>query len=100
MLEEFIQNVSSVLDICFKRFDMDVAYVLHICCNNMFQIFHMFQSSVATNVSCCKLQVFYLDVAYIFSHMLQAYVLDISSVLDVCCIQVFLVVRVSCCSES
>jgi hypothetical protein len=43
--------------------------------------------------------VFYLDVAYVFIHMLQAYFLDVSSA-DVCCIQVFLVARISCFSES
>ena len=44
--------------------------------------------------------MFYLDVVYVFTHMLQVYVSDVSSVLDVCCIQVFHVARVSCCSES
>ena len=32
--------------------------------------------------------------------MLQVYVLDVSSIFDVCCIQVFHVARVLCCSES
>ena len=32
--------------------------------------------------------------------MLQVYVLDVSSVLDICCIQVFHVACVLCCSES
>ena len=50
--------------------------------------------------SCCKLQVFYLDVAYVFTHMLKVYIPDVSSVSDVRCIQVFHVARVSCCSES
>jgi hypothetical protein len=50
--------------------------------------------------SYCKLQVFYFDVAYVFTHILQVYVLDVSSISDVCCIQVFHVARVSCCSES
>ena len=51
--------------------------------------------------SCCKLQVFYLYVAYVshtccsicFTHMLQVYV---SSASDVCCIQVSHVASVSC----
>jgi hypothetical protein len=42
MLQEFVQNVSFVPDICCKRFDLDVAYVSHICYNSMFQMFHMF----------------------------------------------------------
>ena len=51
--------------------------------------------------SYCKLQImFYLDVAYVFTHMLQVYVLDVSSVSDVCCIQVFHIAYLSCCSES
>jgi hypothetical protein len=50
--------------------------------------------------SCFKLQVFYLDAAYVFTNMLQVYVLDVSSVSDVCCIQVFHVACVSCYSES
>jgi hypothetical protein len=35
-----------------------------------------------------------------FSYRLQVYVTDVSSILDVRCIQVFHVARVSCCSES
>ena len=100
MLQAFVQNVSSVPDICCKRFDLDVAYILHIFYNNMFQMFHLFQSSVAASVSCCKLQVFYRDVAYVFTHMLQVCFLYVSSISDVCCIQVFHVAYVSCCSES
>ena len=60
------------------------------------------------------LQVFYPDVAYVshsvaivlsgccicFTHMLQAYILDVLSVAYVCCIQVFHVAHLSCCSES
>jgi hypothetical protein len=30
MLQAFVQNDSSVSDVCCKRFDMDVAYVSHI----------------------------------------------------------------------
>jgi hypothetical protein len=36
VFQRFVQNVSSVLDVCCKRFDLDIVYVLHICCNNMF----------------------------------------------------------------
>jgi hypothetical protein len=35
-----------------------------------------------------------------FTHMLQLYVLNFWSVLDICCIQVFHIVSVWCCSES
>jgi hypothetical protein len=46
-------------DVCCKRFDLAIS---------------------------CMLQVFYLDVAYV---SLQVYVTNVSSALDVCCIQVF-----------
>jgi hypothetical protein len=39
VFQRFVQNVSSVLDVCCKHSDLDVAYVSHICCNNMFQMF-------------------------------------------------------------
>jgi hypothetical protein len=64
MLQEFVQNVSPVLNICCKHFDLDVAYVSHICCNSIFQMFHLFQSSVASSV----------------------FMLQIASVLSGCCI--------------
>ena len=31
MLQTFVQSVSSVSNVCCKRFDLDVAYVSHIC---------------------------------------------------------------------
>jgi len=66
------------------------------CCKTMFQWFQLFQSYVA--VSVFMLQVFYLNVIYVFTHMFQVYVPNISSASDVCCIQVFHVLEV--CSES
>jgi hypothetical protein len=60
MLQEFIQNISSVPDVCCKCFDQDVAYVSHICCSSMFQMFYLFQSSIAASV-------FMLQVANILS---------------------------------
>jgi hypothetical protein len=36
ILQEFVQNVSSVPYVCCKRFDLDIVYVSHICCNGMF----------------------------------------------------------------
>jgi hypothetical protein len=41
----------------------------------------------------CNLQVFYLNVAYVFTHMLQLYVLNVPSASVVCCIQVFYVLE-------
>jgi hypothetical protein len=32
MLQAFVQNVSSVSNVCCKHFDLDVAYVSHIYC--------------------------------------------------------------------
>jgi hypothetical protein len=76
------------------KVDRDVAYVVmvvHVCCKLMFSMFHIFFSDV-----CCK--CVYLDVAYVFTHMLQVFYLDVayvynsfkcfsgffSSVLDAC----------------
>jgi hypothetical protein len=39
-------------------------------------MFYLFQSSIAASVF--MLQVFYLDVAYVFSHMLKVYGPDVS----------------------
>jgi hypothetical protein len=47
-----------------------------------------------------KLKVFYPDVAYIFTHMFEVYVPDVLTISDVCFIQVFDVVCVSCGLES
>ena len=100
VFQRFVQNISSILDVCCKRSDLDVAYVSHICSNNMFQMFQLFQSYVVVSV-------FMLQVASALSgccicciHMLQVNVPDVSSVPYVYCIQVFHVARVSCCSES
>jgi hypothetical protein len=86
-------------NVCCKRFDLNVAYVSQMCCNNMFQMFYLFQSFIAASGFMLQVQVFYMDVAYVFTHMLQAYVPDVSLVSVVCCIQVFHVARVSCCLE-
>jgi hypothetical protein len=45
----------------------------------------------------CLLQIFYLDVVYVTVpiHMLQVYVVDVSSISDVCCKKCFYVASVS-----
>jgi hypothetical protein len=43
VFQRFVQNVSSVLDVCCKRSHLDVVYVSHICYNNIFQMFQLFQ---------------------------------------------------------
>jgi hypothetical protein len=58
-------------------------------------MFHTHVASVYSRCCICfthMLQVFYLDVAYIY--MLQQHVSNVSSVADVCCIQVFHVASV------
>jgi hypothetical protein len=51
MLQSFVQNVSSVSDVCLQVFFyLDVAYVSHICCKSMFQMFYLFQSYVSASV--------------------------------------------------
>ena len=108
------------LDTCCNRFDLYVAYVfthmlqqyfpkfficlpyvavsvlmLQVACvlSGCCICFHTYVASVCFKCfSCFKrmLQVFYLDVAYVFTHMLQVYV---PSVLEVCRIQVFHAIR-------
>jgi len=62
MLQAFVQNVSSVFQSYVAIvFYLDVAYVSHIFCNSMFQMFQLFQSYVAA--SDFKLQIAILDVS-------------------------------------
>jgi hypothetical protein len=88
---DVVQNVSSVLD---------VAHVSHICCNNMFPMFQLFQPYVAVHVfmfASCKCFILY---CICFIHMLQIYIPNVSSVSYGCCIQVFHVAGISCYLES
>jgi hypothetical protein len=64
-----------VLHMSVAKVDRDVAHVviaIHVCCKRLFEMFHLFFRLM--------LQVFYLDVAYIFTQMLQAFVQNISSI--------------------
>jgi hypothetical protein len=62
-----VAYIASVSDKCCKRFDLDVAlhilhtYVVRVC----FKCFIYFSFMLQQVFSCCKLQVFYLDVAYV-----------------------------------
>jgi hypothetical protein len=38
VFKRFVQNILFVPNACCKRYDLDASYVLHICCNNIFQI--------------------------------------------------------------
>jgi hypothetical protein len=55
------------------KVDQDVAMVVHVCCKLFFSMFHLFFSDV-----CCK--CVYLDVAYVFKHMMQVFYLDVAYV--------------------
>jgi hypothetical protein len=53
--------------------DWDVAYVVmvvHVCCKLLFSMFHLFFDI------CCK--CVYLDVVYVFTHMLQVFYLNVA----------------------
>jgi hypothetical protein len=64
-----------------------VAIVVHICCKLLFSMFHLFFSDV-----CCK--CVYLDVAYVFTHMMQVFYLDVAHVYNG--FKCFLVVFCNC----
>jgi hypothetical protein len=86
VFHRFVQNVSSVPDVCCKRSDLDVAYISHICCNDMFQMFKLFQSYVAVSVFMLQVASVLSGCCICWTHILQVYVLDVSSVAYVCCI--------------
>ena len=61
MLEASIPNVSSTFsDVRCKCAYLDVAYVSHICCKSMYEMFQLCQSYVA-------ISVFMLQVASVLS---------------------------------
>jgi hypothetical protein len=62
MLQLYVSNVSAVSVLCcskcfhvasYKYFILDVAYVSHICCKCMFQMFHPLHTYLHSSVSCC-----------------------------------------------
>ena len=83
MLQEFAQNVSSVLEVCCKCF----IWMLHIhaSCKHMFQVFHTYVAVVSSG--CCV----YLNgytCFQVFSGVLQVfqiYVANVSAISNVCC---------------
>ena len=104
MLQMFHTDVAKV--------DRDVAHVamvVHVCCKLLFLMFHLFFSNI-----CCT--CVYLDVAYVFTHMMQVFYLDIAyvynsfkclsgvfaSVSDVCliCFQTYVAIVASGCFKS
>jgi hypothetical protein len=87
MLQVYVLNVSAILKRMLQVFYLDVAYValaIHVYCKYMFQMFQLFQTYV-TNLlcGCC--------ICYsAHTHMLQAYVVNVSSISDVCCCKYFM----------
>jgi hypothetical protein len=73
MLQVFQRHIASVCSKCFQT------YVATVCS----KMFHLFQPSVAASIFMLQL---FLHIAYVYTYMLQVYVLDVSSILDVCCI--------------
>jgi hypothetical protein len=77
-------------------FYLDIAYVvvaIHVCCKFMFQMFHLFETYVASVSSGCYI---------CFKHILQASIPNVSYVSDICCMRVYLVVLVAiyiCCKH-
>jgi len=67
------------LDICCKRFDLDVVYVFtHILQQYVpkcFIVVSVFCCSKCFHVASCK--CVYLRVAYVFTHMMQVFYLDV-----------------------
>jgi hypothetical protein len=80
VFQMFVQNVLSVEDVCCKSSDLDVAYVSHICCNNMFQMFQL-QSYVSVSVFMLQVASVLFRHCIHFTHMLQVYVSNVLSVL-------------------
>ena len=58
--KHMFQVFSGVSYVCLRVFHLDVAYVSHICCKSMFEMFQLFQSYVA-------ISVFMLQVASVLS---------------------------------
>jgi hypothetical protein len=102
MLQVFQRHVGSVSNVCSKCFcsrpmlkcsDLDVAYVSHICCNNMFRMFQLFESYVAVSVFMLQVSSVLSGCCICFIHILQVYVSDVSSV------HMYVALSVSCCTS-
>jgi hypothetical protein len=76
VFKSFQRYIAVVSYGCCKSRSEDVAHVVYVasvseaCCKCLFKMFICFQAYVAI--------VSYLDVAYVFTHMLQQYVLNVS----------------------
>jgi hypothetical protein len=72
MLQASVSNVSSAFsDVCCKCTYLDVAYVSHICCKSIFEMFQLFQSYVAINIFMLLVANILYDCCICFTHILQ-----------------------------
>jgi hypothetical protein len=92
----YLSSVSVISKICCSFFLIDVAKVDQ----GMLHMLQMFQKHVASVCSKCFICfqiyvaiVFYLDVAYVFTHMLQQYVPNVSAVSVLCCNKCFFMLQ-------
>jgi hypothetical protein len=82
MLQASVPNVlSAFLDVCYKCAYLDIAYVSHICYNSMFKYFSWL-SYVAISVFMLQVTVVLSGCCICFTHILQVYVPNVSSALD------------------
>jgi hypothetical protein len=83
-----VLNVSAVLNVCCKCVYLDVAYVALaikvLCCKCTFQMFQLFQTYVVSVLSGCCI------CCSGHTHILQAYILNVSSFSDVRCNRCFM----------
>jgi hypothetical protein len=103
MLQVFQRHVASDYSkcfICFRRmlqtFFIRMLQMFRTCCKSMFQMFQLFYSYVAVSVFMLQLASVLSGCCICFTHMLQEYVSNVSSALDLHCIQVFHDASVSC----
>jgi len=85
MLQSLVKNILSVSRRMLQSFFMWMLHMFsYICYNSMFQMFEPFQSYVI--VSVFHVVIVLSRYCICFIHMLQAYVPNVASVLNVCCI--------------
>jgi hypothetical protein len=82
VFQKFVQNISSIPDVCCKRSDLDVAYVSHICYNYMFQMFQSYLSVSDFHVASVfiwMLHIFHTYVATVCSRWFICFIHILSS---------------------
>jgi hypothetical protein len=81
----YLASVFPKCFICFQTyvsiiFYLDIAYVSHICCNSMSQMFQLFQSYVAASGFILQVASVLFGCFMCFTHMLQVHIPNVSSV--------------------